>query len=42
MRHSTYPYIYVLLKGQHHFDEVDRLACATMRGLIRPVFDKVE
>ena len=42
MRHSTYPYIYVLLKGQHYFDEVDRLVYATMRGFIRPVFDKAK
>lgn len=42
MRHSTYPYIYVLLKGQHYFDEVDRLVYATTRGFIRPVFDKAK
>ena len=40
MRHSTYPYIYVLLKGQHYFDEIDKLVYATTKGFIRPVFDK--
>lgn len=40
IRGGTYPYIYVLLKGSLYFDEVDRLACATRRGFIRPVFDK--
>lgn len=40
MRHSSYPCIYVLLKGSLSSDEVDRLQCATIESYIRPVFEK--